>query len=188
SMNRPLEYKPNTVGRYRNCDPLILGYIIKQTVESQDEEYFTFPQRALFDKIGIRKMVLEADPYGNFLMTGHVYGTARNWARLGLLHLQNGLWQGKRILPSGWVDFVRSPAPAWEDGRYGGLFWLNPNRDSGLPTDAYSMEGLADQLTFIVPSYDLVIVRMGHFSYEYEAESLVKVNQQIISGIQRRVS
>jgi len=126
-------------------------------------------------------MVLEADPYGNFIMTDNVFGTARNWAHLGLLHLQDGLWEGERILPSGWVDFVSSPAPAWADGRYGGLFWLNSGGEWGLPDDTYSMQGAGGQWTFIVPRKDLVIVRMGHFSYE--EESLIKANQQIIEAI-----
>ena len=187
SIDKPLEFDPNTVGRYRNCDPLILGHIVKQTVESRGEEYFTFPQRALFDKIGIHKMVLEADPYGNFIMTGYVYGTARNWARLGLLYLQDGKWAGERILPEGFVDFVRSPAPAWADGTYGGLFWLNPDGSWGLPTDTYSMQGAGGQFTFIVPSYDLVIARMSHMSRDFEEESLIKANQQIISAIHQNV-
>ena len=62
-------------------------------------------------------------------------GTARNWTRLGLLYLQDGKWAGERILPSSFVDFVSTPAPAWDDGSYGGLFGLNPNGDWGLPTD-----------------------------------------------------
>ena len=65
------------------------------------EEYLTFPQRALFDRIGIRRQVLETDPYGNFLLTGYDYGTARNWARIGLLYLQDGMWQGERAAARG---------------------------------------------------------------------------------------
>ena len=59
-----LEHPPGTVGRYRNSDPLALGRIIRDTVEARGEDYFTFPQRALFDRIGMRDMVLERDPYG----------------------------------------------------------------------------------------------------------------------------
>jgi CubicO group peptidase (beta-lactamase class C family) len=76
-------------------------------------------------RIGIRRMVLEADPYGNMFFTGNNYTTARNWARLGLLYVQDGVWSGERIFPEGFVDFVRSPAPAWTQPIYGGLFWLN---------------------------------------------------------------
>ena len=163
SYEKPLQFPPNTEGRYRNSDPLTLGYIIKETVAARGEEYLTFPQRALFDRIGIRKMVLETDPHGNFLLTGYDYGTARNWARLGLLYLQDGVWEGERILPEGWTEFVSTPAPAWDETVYGGLFWLNRTGQWNLPPDAIFMSGGGGQRTFVVPLLDLVIVRLGHF-------------------------
>jgi CubicO group peptidase (beta-lactamase class C family) len=159
--SRPPEYPPNTVGRYRNCDPLSLGYIIKRTVTEMGEEYLSWPQKALFDRIGIRRQVLETDPYGNFVLCGFDYGTPRNWARLGLLYLQDGVWMGERILPEGYVDFVRTPAPAWEKPEYGGLFKLNGTGTWNLPNDAYYMSGASVNRVLVVPSHDLVIVRMG---------------------------
>jgi CubicO group peptidase (beta-lactamase class C family) len=161
SYARPLQFTPNTEGRYRNCDPLTLGYIVQQTVKKRGEDYFSFPQRALFDRIGIRKMVLEPDPYGNIFLTGNDYGTVRDWARLGLLYLWDGVWQGERILPEGFVDFVRTPAPAWKQPVYGGLFWLNRTGQWNLPKDAYYMSGEGGKV-FVVPSLNLVVVRMGH--------------------------
>jgi len=163
SMNKPLQFPVNTEGRYRNCDPLTLGYLIKQAVTKRGEEYLTWPQRALFDRIGIRRQVLETDPYGNFIMTGYDYGTPRNWARLGLLYLQDGMWQGQRVLPEGWAKFVSTPAPAWKQPVYGGLFWINGDGGWNIPKDAYLMAGAGGQNTFIIPSHDLVVVRMGHF-------------------------
>jgi len=163
SISRPLQFPPGTEGRYRNSDPLTLGYLVERAVTERGESYFTFPQRALFDRIGIRKQVLEPDPYGNFLLTGYDYGTARNWARLGLLYLRDGVWMGERLLPEGFVDFVATPAPAWKEPVYGGLFWINGTGDYALPRDAFYMAGAGGQTTFIVPSHDLVIVRMGHF-------------------------
>lgn len=162
SVARQPEFPPNTVGRYRNCDPLTLGYIIKQTVEARGENYLTYPQRALFDEIGIREQVLETDPYGNFLLTGYDYGTARNWARIGLLYLNGGVWNGKRLLPAEFVEFVKTVAPAWPEPQYGGQFWVNGDDAWNLPRDAYYAAGSGGQNTFIVPSHDLVIVRMGH--------------------------
>ena len=172
STSREAEFPPNTVGRYRNSDPWTLGYIVKRTVEDElGEEYLTWPQRALFDRIGIRRFVMETDAYGNFLLTGYNYGTARNWARLGLLYLQRGMWNGERLLSEEFVDFVQSPAPAWDPPVYGGLFWLNPADDSGrgtriptLPPDAYNAAGAGDQRTYIIPSRELVIVVQSHRS------------------------
>ena len=163
SMNKPLQFPVNTEGRYRNCDPLTIGFLVKQAVTRRGEEYLTWPQRALFDRVGIRRQVLETDPYGNFIMTGYDYGTPRNWARLGMLYLQDGMWQGRRVLPEGWTKFVSTPAPAWKQPVYGGLFWINGDGGWNIPKDAYFMAGAGGQNTFVIPSHDLVVVRMGHF-------------------------
>ena len=162
SIESPVEFAPNTVGRYRNSDPMTLGFLVRQHVEKKGENYLTFPQRALFDRIGIRRQVLEPDPWGNFLLSGYDYGTARNWARLGLLYLRDGLWNGQRMLPDGFVKFVSTPAPAWRRPKYGGQFWINGAGQWNLPREAFFMSGAGGQHTFIVPSHDLVVVRMGH--------------------------
>jgi len=163
SMTRPLQFPPNTEGRYRNSDPLMVGWLVKQAVTKRGEEYLTYPQRALFDRIGIRRQVLETDPYGNFLLTGYDYGTARNWARIGLLYLQDGIWQGQRLLPDGWTAFVSTPAPAWKQPVYGGLFWVNGDGAWNVPKSAYFANGAGGQRTIIIPTHDLVVVRMGHY-------------------------
>jgi CubicO group peptidase (beta-lactamase class C family) len=161
--NRPVECPPDTVWRYRNCDPLSLGFIIRRTVEQRGEEYLSFPQRALFDRIGMRRLVLEVDTDGNFIMTGFEYGTARDWARFGLLHLADGVWQGERILPAGWIEYITTPAPADRDQKYGGLFWLNRGGQyKTLPRDMYWPAGHHGQVVFIIPSRRMVIVRLGH--------------------------
>ena len=164
ATTRPLQFEPNTVGRYRNSDPLALGMIIRDAVRKRGEEYLTFPQRALFDKIGIRHQVLETDPYGNFLLNGYDYGTARNWARLGLLYMNDGMWQGQRLLPEGWTKFVSTPAPAWKDSAYGAMVWVNAGGAwPELPRDAFAFRGAGLQDVYVIPSRNLVIVRMGHF-------------------------
>jgi len=162
SITRPQEYPPNTDGRYRNSDPLTIAYLIKLAVTRRGDNFLTWPQRALFDRIGIRRQVLETDPYGNFLITGYDYGTARNWARIGLLYLRDGVWEGQRLLPEGWTTFVSTPAPAWKRPEYGGFFWLNRVNTWELPPETYFAAGAGGQNTWIVPQHDLVIVRMGH--------------------------
>jgi CubicO group peptidase (beta-lactamase class C family) len=168
SMTRPLQYPPNTQGRYRNSDPLMVGFLIKQAVTKRGEDYLTYPQRALFDRIGIRRQVLETDPYGNFLLSGYDYGTARNWARIGLLYAQDGMWQGQRILPEGWATFVGTPATAWSRPIYGGLFWVNGDGARPVPKSAYFANGAGGQRTIIIPTHDLVVVRMGHHKGDRE--------------------
>src|SRR3990172_9613681 len=87
AATRPQEWPPAAVGRYRNCDPVLINYLVRLGVEGRGEEYLSFPRRALFDEIGIRNMVVEADPYGNFLLQGYELGSGRDWARLGNMYL-----------------------------------------------------------------------------------------------------
>lgn len=166
AATRPLQWAPNTVGRYRNTDPVLINYLVRLAVEKRGETYHEFPQKALFDKIGIRTMVLDTDPFGNFLTHGYELGSGRDWARLANLYLQDGIWNGERILPEGFVKFVSTLAPAWEaDHRpiYGGFFWLNGDSSYPAPKDAYYMSGVGGQTVLIVPSHDLVVVRLGHY-------------------------
>jgi len=166
AATRPQQWPPNTVGRYRNCDPSLISYLIRLAVEKRGQEYLSFPQRALFDRIGIRTMVLETDPYGNFLTQGYEFGSGRDWARLGNLYLQDGVWQGQRILPVGYAKFVSTIAPAWEADKrpvYGAFFWVNGDGSYPVPKDAYFMAGAGGQWTMIIPSHDLVVVRLGHY-------------------------
>jgi len=166
AATRPQQWPPNTVGRYRNSDPVLTNYLVRLGVEGRGDEYLSFPQRELFDRIGIRGMVLETDPFGNYLLQGYELAPARDWARLGNLYLQDGTWMGDRILPEGYAEFVSTVAPAWEaDGRpiYGGFFWINGTGSFPVPRDAYYMSGAGGQTTLIVPSHDLVVVRQGHY-------------------------
>lgn len=166
AATRPLQWPPGTVGRYRNTDPVLVNYLIRLAVEKRDEEYLSFPQRALFDKLGMRSVVMETDPFGNFLTQGYELVSARDWARLGNLYLQDGVWNGERILPEGFVKFVSSIAPAWAaDHRpiYGGFFWINGEGFFPIPRDAYYMDGAGGQMVMIIPSHQLVVVRQGHY-------------------------
>lgn len=168
AATRPQEWPPNTVGRYRNTDPVLTSYLVRLGVESQGDDYHSFPQRALFDRIGIRDGLIETDPYGNFLGQGLAFMSARDWARLGNLYLQDGVWNGERILPEGYVEYASTVAPAWiDEGRlvYGGaFFWVNGNGADGLPTTVYSMRGAGGQSTTIIPSHELVVVRIGKYT------------------------
>jgi len=166
AATRPQQWPPNTVGRYRNTDPVLASYLVRLAVEKRGEDYLSFPQRTLFDKLGIRTMVLETDPYGNFLTQGYELGSGRDWARLGNLYLQDGVWNGERLLPEGFAKFVSTVAPAWQaDNRpiYGGFFWINGDGALPVPREAYFMSGAGGQTTLIIPSHDLVVVRLGHF-------------------------
>ncbi len=166
AATRPLQWPPGTIGRYHNCDPVLVNALIRQAVEKRGEEYLSFPQRALFDRIGIRTMTIETDPFGNFLTQGYDLMSGRDWVRLGNLFLQDGAWNGQQILPKDYARFVRTLAPAWKaDGRpiYGGFFWLNGDGGFPIPRDASFMAGAGGQYTILIPSRDLVVARLGFY-------------------------
>jgi CubicO group peptidase (beta-lactamase class C family) len=112
-------------------------------------------------------MVMETDNHGNFLLQGYEFGTARDWARLGNLMLNDGVWNGERILPEGYREYANTIAPAWlADDRpiYGGAFcWVNGDSNWPIPKDAFYFAGAGGQFTIIIPSHDLVVVRLGHY-------------------------
>ena len=111
----PLEAEPDGVWNYSSGTANIVSRIVRDTVGGSDEEYLTFPRRALFDPIGMTSAVMEPDASDTFVGSSYMYATARDWARFGLLFLQDGMWEGERILPEGWVDYSITPTPlsAW---------------------------------------------------------------------------
>ena len=166
AATRPQQWQPATVGRYRNTDPVLTNYMTRLAVEKRGENYHAFPQRALFDKLGIRTFVMDTDPYGNFLTHGYESASGRDWARIANLYLQDGVWNGERILPEGYAKFVGTLAPAWvADNRpqYGGLFWVNGDGAWPAPKDMYFMSGVGGQQVMIIPSHQLAVVRLGHY-------------------------
>ncbi len=169
AASKDQQWEPNTVGRYRNSDPVITNYLVRLGAEQLGENYHEFPQRHLFDKLGIRNLIPETDPYGNFLLQGYEFGSGRDWARLGNLYLTDGVApNGERLLPEGYVEYASTLAPAWEaDGRhqYGGsFFWVNQNERFPVPSSAFYMAGAGGQSTIVIPSHDMVVVRLGHYS------------------------
>ncbi len=124
----------------------------------------------LFAPLGMRPVV-QFDATGLFYGSSQIYATGRDFARFGLLYLRGGVWDGERLLPEGWVDFARTPGP---DGDvYGAHWWLTPRQGEGAPmralitnnamSDAFSAQGHSGQIILVVPSKDLVIVRLGLF-------------------------
>lgn len=162
ALDRGLVRAPGAHWDYENYDTLLAVRAFEQSFPSQ-AEYHAYASTALFEKIGMRSTVPGVDRFGHFILSSQVYTNARDLARLGLLHLWRGQWNGEQILPESWVDFVRTPAPSTlERGAfYGGQWWLVPDDRTDVPADAYSTAGNRGQYTVVVPSHDLVIVRRG---------------------------
>ena len=162
ARKRALIRAPGTSWDYENYDTLLGVYAMKLAI-GDDKAYLEYPRRALLDRIGMRNTLLSVDRFGDFIMSSQVYTNARDLARFGLLYLQNGMWNGERLLSEDWIEFVRTPAPATaESGNfYGGQWWLVPDDRTDVPSDAYSTAGNRGQYVIVVPTHDLVIVRRG---------------------------
>ena len=162
----PLEAKPGTRWKYANDDTLLVARSLHAAI-GDDQRYLAYPYRELFWKIGMRHTTPETDWRGDYILSSQVYTTARDLARPGLLLINDGVWNGERILPEGWMTYVTTPAPSQPPGAdfgkspgYGAQFWLwGPKQ--GLPEGSYAAEGSQGQYVMIVPSEHLVIVRRG---------------------------
>ncbi|MEX2469049.1 MAG: serine hydrolase [Pseudohongiellaceae bacterium] len=162
ARSRGMIREPGTYWDYENYDTLLAVYAMKQALGGESA-YAEFPRKALLDRIGMRNTLVSTDRFGDFILSSQVYTNARDLARFGLLYLNEGFWNGERIISEEWIDFVRTPAPATA-GRgnfYGGQWWLVPDGRDDVPGGAYSTSGNRGQYTIVVPSHDLVIVRRG---------------------------
>ncbi len=138
---------------------LLSGILRKQFDDYQD--YLDFPYRALIDKIGMNSMLLEADMEGNYVGSSYAWATTRDWAKFGILYLNKGNWNGEQLFDEKWINYITTPTEH-SDGTYGAHFWLNTNgKYPNVPRDMYSANGFQGQRVYIIPSKDLVIVRMG---------------------------
>jgi CubicO group peptidase (beta-lactamase class C family) len=161
AASQPLEADPGSKWQYASGTSNILSRIVRRAVGDRDADYLTFPRRALFNPLGMSSAVIEPDASGTFIGSAFMYATARDWARFGLLYLQDGMWEGQRILPEGWVKYSRTPAPAAPKKNYGAHFWLmNVSTPSGH-SKIMTAQGFQDQYTAIIPSHQLVIVHLG---------------------------
>lgn len=157
----PLEVQPGSRFRYANNDILLAIRSLRASL-NDDERYRDFPRLELFEPIGMMHTVAGTDWQGNFILSSQVWSTARDLARLGLLWLNDGVWQGERILPEGWVKYMTTPSgPQPADGPgYGATLWLFGPKQ-GLPEGSYAAQGNRGQYVMVVPSKRLVIVRRG---------------------------
>jgi CubicO group peptidase (beta-lactamase class C family) len=169
AASKPLFVEPDSLWAYSSGTSNILAGIIKQSVGGTFQDYYEFPQKRLFQPLGIRSASMETDHNGTFISSSYMYASARDWARLGQLCLQDGYWQGQPLLPEGWINYSTTATPNNPKNNFGAHFWLNAEPDDpskqrvwpSLPADTYSMNGFQGQRVIIVPSKNLVVVRMG---------------------------
>jgi CubicO group peptidase (beta-lactamase class C family) len=164
-----LAHAPGTTWNYTNANTQLLSRIVRDRAGGSAQATYAFAHRELFDKLGMHHVTLEFDAAGTPLGASHMWAPARDWARFGLLFLHDGVVGGQRILPSGWADYSAAPTGGSEVYGYGAGFWTNRGDGSGarhrilggMPSDAFMARGSNGQYVVIVPSADLVIVRLG---------------------------
>jgi len=183
ARTQPLQHPAGAFWSYSSGTANILSRIVQDAAGALGAAY---PTEKLFKPLGMTSATIETDEDGTLVGSSYMYATARDWARYGLFLLQDGVWQGQEMLPRGYVAMMVSPVTA-SDGQYGhGLIWLwgsdaitpgkNPDAAFGIPADTFWMEGHDGQSTAIIPSRQLVIVRLGltSASDRYTPQALVK--------------
>src|SRR6218665_467896 len=159
-LEKPAIAEPNSLWNYSSGTTNLLSGILRKQFKTH-QEYLDFWYLALIDKIGMHSMLVEADMSGNYVGSSYGWATTRDWAKFGLLYLHKGNWNGEQLFDESWAKYVATPTNTSND-RYGGHFWLNAGGFyPDAPRDLYSCNGFQGQMVFIIPSLDLVLVRMG---------------------------
>ncbi|MEZ6022954.1 MAG: serine hydrolase [Hyphomonadaceae bacterium] len=175
----PLAHDPGAHWNYNSAGTILIADALTRTVVPDPQSptdrrnrMRAWMQDSLFGPIGMSPVV-EFDPTGLYYGSALVWATARDWARFGTLYLRDGVWDGTRVLPEGWVDFARTRGPDADTDVYGAHWWLTPTHGPGAPmrslitdnamADAFSAQGHEGQIVVVVPSKDLVLVRLGLF-------------------------
>jgi CubicO group peptidase (beta-lactamase class C family) len=159
-LEKPAAFAPNTHWNYSSGTTNLLSGIIRNQFKTH-QEYLDFWYSALLDKIGMHSAVIETDMAGNFVGSSYGWATTRDWAKLGLLYLHKGNWNGEQLFDESWAKYVATPTNT-SNGRYGAQFWLNAGGYfPDVPREMYYASGYQGQMVAIFPSKDLVIVHLG---------------------------
>jgi len=172
----PLDHAPDTVSNYSSGTSNIISRMIREIVGPHDA-YGRFLSAELFDRIGMASATPKFDSSGSWIASSYCFCTPRDFAKFGLLYLRDGAWNGQRLLPEGWVDYGRTPAPAQPtdtDRGYGAHWWLLRD-DLGT----FYASGYLGQYIFLVPALDLIIVRSGETQAERRDHVVARVRQII---------
>jgi hypothetical protein len=184
-----LETAPGSAWNYHDGNYLILSRMIRDAAGGHAADVLRFARRELFEPLGMRNVTLEFDATGTPEGSAQMLGPARDWARFGLLYLNDGVVGGKRILPEGWVSYSASLTPNGWVG-IGAGFWTNRGDSKGsqfrtslgMPRDAFYASGTFGQYVIIVPSERLVVVRLGTSGNRYDIEGVCHLVAEMIAA------
>lgn len=173
AATRKLEHEPGAHFEYMSGNSVLAARAAQDAIGGDLGDTLDFLHEEIFGPLGMHSAVFEADAAGTLLGSSHMLATARDWARLGQLYLDEGAVAGRALFSPEWVDYVTTPTPAsrqgrrgdvfWEPGRsaYGAGFWLYSDGQGDLPADSFDANGFQGQYLHIVPSEKLVVVRLG---------------------------
>lgn len=167
AADKPLAASPGSHWEYSSGTTNILTEALKHAYGGTAQDFLAFPKKALFAPLGMTTAVFEPDASGNLVGSSYMYASARDWARFGLLYLQQGNWNGEPIFTKDWLTYSLTPTKGAPG--YGAHIWLKLDQDEmgpaplkpEIPDDAYFMLGHDGQIVAVLPSRDLVIVRLG---------------------------
>lgn len=169
AADQPLEFPPDSVWKYSSGTTNIIAGIIRRSVGDSPAAAHAFARDELFGPLGMSSARVERDPEGTMVLSSFGYATARDWARFGLLYLNDGVVGGRRILPEGWVAYSTTPTPKASKGRYGAQIWLNYGDAKDpeqrwmpkLTPRIYAFRGFEGQYVIVDPTQEMVVVRLG---------------------------
>jgi len=182
AYERQVAFPAGTHWYYSSGSTNIVSYLIRKQFAG-DSLYLAFANKELFNKIGIPDAVFEADPSGTRVGSSYLYATARDYARFALLYQNNGIFNGERILPEGWVKYTTTAASDSKGG-YGAYFWLNKGKAlPSVPDDAFLCEGHDGQYICIIPSKELIVVELGYSPSSKGGLELDRLLKDVLSAI-----
>lgn len=165
TAGRGLQAKPGEHWEYMSGSSVLAARVVSDRLGGSLQDVYGFVREELFEPLGLASAVLEPDQAGTFIGSSYMLASARDWAKIGQLYLDGGVFQGRRIIDWRWVDYVQRHTAISGTAAYGAGFWLNrptaTRHIPGLPKDSYFMSGFQGQQVFIVPSKRAVIVRLG---------------------------
>ena len=181
---KPLAYEPGTHFQYSTGTSNILQLALREVLENQGVDYHTYAQTEIFAPIGAASVVQNPDSTGTFIGGSYAYATARDWAKLGQLLLQDGVWGDQRILPRGWRNDAMQPASD-SRGRYGYQVWLNKGRRPffpGVPAGAFWFSGWQGQVVLGIPEWNMVFVHLGRTDPAVELQAVNEALEMLLAS------
>ncbi len=190
AAEKKLRYPPGSHWYYSSGTSNILSGLVSDTLGGSNARIFNFMRQELFYPLGMYHASIEPDSNGHLIASSFMYATAREWLRFGQLYLNDGVWKGQRILPEGWVKFSRQAAPASKNAEYGAHFWINCGESCTsqkrpfpeLPGDMFYASGYKGQRLIIIPSKQLIILRLS-WDDEFNDAAMVNLVKSVINTI-----